>query len=92
MSEDKTAADAGLSDPEALSYEQARDQLRAVVQSLESGTMPLEDTLALWQRGELLAARCKQILDQAAAILETVESADGEPSKLDGASESNNLN
>lgn len=56
-----------LIDPRNMSYEQAKDELRQVVQALESGSIPLEDTLELWQRGELLAGRCKQILDQAAA-------------------------
>lgn len=65
--------EAALPDPATLTYEQAKNELRAVVQTLESGSAPLEDTLDLWQRGEMLAARCKQILDQAAARLDAAE-------------------
>ncbi len=49
----------------ALTYEQARDELVAVVQQLESGGVPLEQSLALWERGEALADRCQQWLDGA---------------------------
>ena len=70
-----------LTDPELLSYEQAKNELRGVVQALESGSIPLEDTLKLWKRGEALAARCKQILDQASAQLEEAESLDVAPGK-----------
>jgi exodeoxyribonuclease VII small subunit len=50
-----------------LSYEQARDELVQVVQRLESGGVPLDESLALWERGELLAAICQQRLDGAKA-------------------------
>ena len=49
----------------ALGYEQARDELVAVVARLESGAGSLEEALALWERGEALAARCQQWLDGA---------------------------
>ncbi|GEK18034.1 exodeoxyribonuclease 7 small subunit [Cellulomonas persica] len=52
-------------DVQALSYEQARDELVAVVGRLESGAESLEESLALWERGEALAARCQQWLDGA---------------------------
>ena len=45
--------------PESLSYEAARDELIAIVKTLESGQAPLEDTLAMWERGEALATRCR---------------------------------
>ncbi len=50
-----------------LSYEQARDELISVVQRLESGGAPLEESLALWERGEQLAAICQEWLDGARA-------------------------
>ena len=50
-----------------LTYEQARDELVQVVQRLESGGVPLEESLALWERGEHLAAICQQRLDGAKA-------------------------
>lgn len=48
-----------------LSYEQARDELVQVVSRLEAGGEPLEASLALWERGEALAARCQEWLDGA---------------------------
>lgn len=61
------SAASGIDD---LSYEQARDALVQVVQQLEAGGVPLEDSLALWERGEALAARCQQWLDGARARLD----------------------
>ena len=52
-------------DVAALSYEQARDELVQVVSRLETGGEPLEASLALWERGEALAARCQEWLDGA---------------------------
>ena len=48
-----------------LSYEAARDQLVEVVRRLESGQGGLEDSIGLWERGEMLARRCQQWLDGA---------------------------
>jgi exodeoxyribonuclease VII small subunit len=53
-----------------LSYEQARDELIVIVQRLESGGVPLEESLALWERGEQLAAICQAWLDGAKAKIE----------------------
>ena len=52
-----------------LSYEAARNELAPVVKQLESAEAPLEDTLALWERGEALALRCQSVLDSAQAKL-----------------------
>ena len=52
------------------SYEQARDQLTQVVASLESGQSTLEESLALWERGEVLAKICQEWLDGAKAKLD----------------------
>lgn len=57
-------------DVAALSYEQARDELTELVRRLEAGSAPLEESLALWERGELLARRCQQVLDGAIARLD----------------------
>jgi exodeoxyribonuclease VII small subunit len=48
-------------------FEQARDELAGVVASLEAGGLTLEQSLALWERGEELAAICQSWLDQARA-------------------------
>lgn len=50
---------------QGLGYEQARDELTAVVQKLETGGLTLEESLALWERGEELARICQQWLDGA---------------------------
>jgi len=52
-------------DIDALSYEEAREQLVAVVSKLEAGGTSLEDSLALWERGEALARRCEEWLEGA---------------------------
>lgn len=62
-------------DVETLSYEQARDQLVEVVRTLETGTATLEDSMALWERGEALAARCQRWLDGARERLEQAREA-----------------
>lgn len=59
----------------ALSYEQARDQLVDVVRRLESGQGGLEESIALWERGEALARRCQQWLDGARTRLDAAVSA-----------------
>ena len=59
-----------------LSYEQARDALVQVVQQLEAGGVTLEQSLALWERGEALAARCQQWLDGARARLDAALAAE----------------
>lgn len=49
-------------DVSKLSYEEARNELVAVVAQLEQGSPTLEETLTLWERGEALAARCEEWL------------------------------
>ncbi len=71
----EAAGAAGVAD---LSYEQARDELVAVVSRLEAGGATLEESLALWERGEALAARCQQWLDGARARLDAARAADGD--------------
>ena len=57
--------------PKAVSYEQAREELAAVVRRLEAGGLSLEDSLELWERGERLAAICTEWLEGARARLAT---------------------
>jgi exodeoxyribonuclease VII small subunit len=52
-----------------IRYEDARDQLTEVVRRLEGGGLTLEESLALWERGEQLAAICEQWLEGARARL-----------------------
>ena len=53
-----------------LSYEAARDELVDVVAKLEGGQATLEESLALWQRGEELAKICQEWLDGAKSQLD----------------------
>lgn len=57
---------------ETPSYETARDELVDVVRRLEAGGVTLEESLALWERGEALATTCQQWLDGARARLAQV--------------------
>lgn len=54
------------------SYEAARDELVEVVRRLEAGGATLEESLALWERGEELAGVCQAWLDGARAKLDAV--------------------
>ena len=56
-----------------LSYEQARDELVSVVTALEQGGISLEESIALWERGEALAARCDEWLIGAKALIEAAK-------------------
>ena len=58
-----------------LSYEQARAELVSVVERLESGAGSLEESLALWERGEQLADICQRWLDGARERLEAARAA-----------------
>jgi exodeoxyribonuclease VII small subunit len=57
-------------DLQSMTYEQAREELVEVVRTLEAGGTTLEEALALWERGEALAARCQEWLDGARAKLD----------------------
>ena len=58
------------------SYETAREELVEVVRKLESGGSTLEESLALWERGEALATICQEWLDGARAKLDQALAAD----------------
>ncbi|MFT4294789.1 MAG: exodeoxyribonuclease VII small subunit [Micropruina sp.] len=61
------------------SYEQARQRLVEVVQTLEAGSVPLSTAMELWQEGEALARRCQEWLDGAKATIEAATAS--EPSE-----------
>ncbi|MFI9270578.1 exodeoxyribonuclease VII small subunit [Kitasatospora sp. NPDC052896] len=61
---------------DALGYEQARDALLDVVRRLETGGITLEESLALWERGERLAKVCQRRLDGARARLDAALAAE----------------
>ncbi|TQK19998.1 exodeoxyribonuclease VII small subunit [Microbacterium sp. SLBN-154] len=70
-----TGASEDVADIQAMTFEQARDELVRVVAELEQGTPTLEHSLALWERGEALAARCEEWLLGAKRRLDAARSA-----------------
>ncbi len=50
---------------EEMNYEQAYAELESIVSTLETGQRPLDEAMALFERGQALAARCAALLDQA---------------------------
>lgn len=67
MSDQPPAGTGGTpaTDGPELTYEAAREELVGVVRALESGGTDLEESLALWERGEHLAQLCQRWLDGA---------------------------
>jgi exodeoxyribonuclease VII small subunit len=64
-----------VTDEKQLSYEQARTELADVVERLETGGSSLEESLALWERGEKLADVCERWLEGARARIEAARAA-----------------
>ena len=62
-----------MADAKKISYEEARDELAEVVESLEAGSATLEESLKLWERGEELAKICQGWLDGAKKKLDSVK-------------------
>lgn len=69
-------ADHGMTDTttsiEALSFEKALAELEDIVQRLERGNVPLEDSIAIYERGEALKKHCEQLLKKAEARIEKI--------------------
>jgi exodeoxyribonuclease VII small subunit len=65
---------------EAMGYEQARDELAEVVRALEAGGLGLDESVALWERGEALARRCEEQLagarERVQRVLDEAETSD----------------
>ncbi|MEL0320059.1 MAG: exodeoxyribonuclease VII small subunit [Aquiluna sp.] len=57
----------------AISYEQARDELQQVVTKLEGQNVSLEESMALWERGEELAKICEEWLSGARKKLDAAQ-------------------
>jgi exodeoxyribonuclease VII small subunit len=68
----------GQTDISALSFEDALRGLEEIVRKLESGEVPLDETITLYERGEDLRKHCQARLDAAQARIEKiVTGADG---------------
>jgi exodeoxyribonuclease VII small subunit len=68
----------------AIGYEQARDELIEVVRRLEAGGTTLEESLALWERGEELAKVCRRWLEGARARLDAALAEQEAPADREG--------
>ena len=60
---------------ENLSYEVAYQQLEALVAQMESGDLPLEQSVALYERGQRLSAHCQALLEEAELKIKLVDEA-----------------
>jgi exodeoxyribonuclease VII small subunit len=69
---------------ERPSYEEAREELAEVVRRLEAGGTTLEESMALWERGEELAGICQAWLDGARARLDRALQGDQASGGADG--------
>ena len=66
-----------------LNFEQAMARLEEIVHHLESGDMPLNDTLALFEEGTTLIAQCSKMLDEAEQmVVKLKKGTDGSPIEL----------
>lgn len=70
---------------DGLGYEQARDELAEVVRALEAGGLGLDDSVALWERGEALAKRCEEQLagarERVQRVLDPTDRPSGSPGR-----------
>ena len=67
-------------DVKRLSFEKAMDELESIVAKLEGGKVPLEESVAIYERGEALKRRCEELLRQAEARVEKITlDASGKP-------------
>jgi exodeoxyribonuclease VII small subunit len=67
-------------DVTGLSFERAIEELEMIVKRLEDGKVPLEESVAIYERGEALKRRCDELLRQAEARVEKITtSSSGQP-------------
>ena len=67
---------------DALSYEQAFEELQSLIGLLESGEKPLEETLELYERGQALYHHCQKLLEEAELKVEQLDG-DGKTAPFD---------
>ena len=75
---------AGTADIASLTFDKALEELRDVVAKLETGGLPLEDSIALYERGAALHEHCGKLLDGAELrVARLVDAAGGSPRVMD---------
>ena len=65
-------AETNHSDVKTLSFEKAIEELESIVKRLEEGKVPLEESVAIYERGEVLKRRCEELLRAAEARVEKI--------------------
>ena len=65
-------ADNSSTEIKKLSFERAIEELETIVKRLEEGKVPLEESVAIYERGEVLKRRCEELLRQAEARVEKI--------------------
>lgn len=79
----KDGAKPAAPDVAALSFEAALAELETIVQRLERGDVPLEESIAIYERGEALKGRCEALLKEAEARVDMItRDADGRPAGI----------
>lgn len=79
-----TTADTANDDVKALSFEKALEALEKIVDQLERGDVPLEESIRIYERGEALKAHCETLLKAAEAKVEKIRlSRDGRPAGIE---------
>jgi len=71
-------------DIEKMTFEEAFAELEQIVSRLESGQLALEDSIALFERGQALAATCSRKLDQAELKIEQITPEGDRPLEVEG--------
>ena len=59
-------------DVQKLTFEKAIEELETIVKRLEGGQVPLEESVAIYERGQALKGRCEELLKQAEARVEKI--------------------
>ena len=59
-------------DVKELTFERAIEELETIVKRLEDGKVPLEESVAIYERGETLKRRCEELLRQAEARVDKI--------------------
>ena len=65
------------------SFEDALNELEALVEQMESGDLSLDQSLAVFEKGVALTRQCQKALSEAELKVQTLTSADGEPEQFD---------
>jgi exodeoxyribonuclease VII small subunit len=65
-------AENAQADVRKLSFERAMEELESIVKRLEDGKVPLEESVAIYERGEALKRRCEELLRQAEARVDKI--------------------